>query len=692
VARARELTAEAENVLETDPELSIHLALAAIEPLREAGENTTQAVNTLRAAIAADRVLFQVPGGEAVAVSPDGQLLATADVEDSVAIGVAVWDIETAEIVDRFTTASPPLDLAFSPDGESLFVAFRGADQPVMRWDLTTGQPTPFGPEDTDSAVGFAVSPDSRLIAFATWTLQDDSDGYTGVWSLDDRGLVYRTPGWGPAFNADGLLSYVSGPEADPHIRVVDPITGDEVRSIATDLTEIPEWTSWSPDGTRIAAASQTDMAIYEVEEGVEVIRPTLDRVADPEWLPGGDALVVGGESAIRVIDAETGEIRTELLGQSGGTFYIEPVPGTDQFASAGFISGRSGTVIFDASPLGGVEVGGWIAPVPIGSTPPSFDSSGDRALVGGGDERFVTAGAVDGADAQVVEANREPWFPEVDPDGNFVAYGEPGGSWVVRSLQSDEVVYRAPDGWSVRGISADGTKVVMHRLTGNGQGRVRLVDTSDGREWDLDVDWVGQAWFSPDTEVAVIGNAVSHGGTAFFDASSGELLAHFADTPRFGGLTGAFTPDGTKALIGSSRGGLFVFDRERLLSGDPPPEALDREVEAHETIILRVVVSPDGTKATTSAWDEPLKLWDIETGQLVGEFGSGGFSTAHLADFHPTLPYLLVTTPPDQVRIHTLDIDQLVEIARSKLSRDMTGLECQQYFREPCPTAASDD
>jgi hypothetical protein len=37
-------------------------------------------------------------------------------------------------------------------------------------------------------------------------------------------------------------------------------------------------------------------------------------------------------------------------------------------------------------------------------------------------------------------------------------------------------------------------------------------------------------------------------------------------------------------------------------------------------------------------------------------------------------------------VRIYTLDIDELIVIARDGLSRDMTEEECQQYFREPCP------
>ena len=123
----------------------------------------------LRAAIANDRVTFRAPGGGVVAVGPDGQLLATADVgEKAQAVGGAlVWDIKTEEIVNRFTTESRLVDLQFSPDGDSLLrLAFRAADQSVMRWDLKNGQTTPFGPEETDTANGFAVSPDGSLIAF----------------------------------------------------------------------------------------------------------------------------------------------------------------------------------------------------------------------------------------------------------------------------------------------------------------------------------------------------------------------------------------------------------------------------------------------------------------------------------------------------------------------------------------------
>ncbi len=120
-------------------------------------------------------------------------------------------------------------------------------------------------------------------------------------------------------------------------------------------------------------------------------------------------------------------------------------------------------------------------------------------------------------------------------------------------------------------------------------------------------------------------------------------------------------------------------------MSGDPPGEALDLEIPAHDALILRMKVSPDGTMAATGAWGEPLKVWDITNGRLLGEFGTGVPGDIHFGDFHPTKPQLLVTTPPDEVRIHTLDPDELVEIARSKLSREMTEEECEQYFQEPC-------
>lgn len=130
----------------------------------------------------------------------------------------------------------------------------------------------------------------------------------------------------------------------------------------------------------------------------------------------------------------------------------------------------------------------------------------------------------------------------------------------------------------------------------------------------------------------------------------------------------------------------MCVFDVATLISGGPVQDAVRLEIAAHDSLVLTVAVSPDGSQAATSAWTEPLKLWDLETGELLGQFGGPLVGLViHDADFHPTLPYLSVTTPPNEVRIHTLDIDQLIAIAEDGLSRDMTEDECERYFRQPC-------
>lgn len=49
--------------------------------------------------------------------------------------------------------------------------------------------------------------------------------------------------------------------------------------------------------------------------------------------------------------------------------------------------------------------------------------------------------------------------------------------------------------------------------------------------------------------------------------------------------------------------------------------------------------------------------------------------------------PQLLeVAVDSGEIRIRTLDIDELIAIAKAGLSGAMTNEECRQYFRGPCP------
>jgi hypothetical protein len=426
IATARELTLEAEKALESDPELSAHLALAALASFRQSGENPAQAVSVLRSAIANDRVTFRVPGGRFVAMHPDGSLLATTDLVDDEVVGVAVWDIATGEVVERYAR---PDDMdagdgwhsaAFSPDGNLLAVAFQLAEPAMTIWDRTTGESFHIGTYPGVAPIGTVFSPDS---AFVTIYTGGETEAGIQVWSIEEQRLVFETGefGRGPDFNTAGLMSYAvddpSGESGESSVRIVNPTTGELIQSIPTDLDEL-FFTQWSPDGSLIAAGDQIEVIVFDVATGAEVSRTgDVGRLFWPKWLPDGDAFVVGGELNPRVIDAATGEIRTELFGLTGGTWDYAVVPGTTLLASASL--GGSDTVIFDTSQLGSVEVGGWLAPFDANTA--DYIGTGDRVVVSDYGS-YVNARTLDGGESVFVEGVWDGDRAELSGDGGYVA------------------------------------------------------------------------------------------------------------------------------------------------------------------------------------------------------------------------------------------------------------------------------
>ena len=213
IATARELAAASVANLEVDPELSVLLAIEAVEATRSSdGTALPETEEALHRAVVASRLELEVPElGGLLAWSPKG-VFVTEGPENSGMIDIR--DDETGESVLAFKAHDGDInDVAFSPDGSLL--ATTGDDGTLKVWNASTG----------------------RLIS----SVSADAGAF-GV--------------WGPSFSEDGSLvaaAWSDWEETSGGVRVLD-LSTDRVVSDVPIVGAID--TALSPDGKRLAVAS----------------------------------------------------------------------------------------------------------------------------------------------------------------------------------------------------------------------------------------------------------------------------------------------------------------------------------------------------------------------------------------------------------------------------------------------------
>ena len=149
--------------------------------------------------------------------------------------------------------------------------------------------------------------------------------------------------------------------------------------------------------------------------------------------------------------------------------------------------------------------------------------------------------------------------------------------------------------------------------------------------------------------------------------------VAHF---PAWIGVV-QFSPDGSQLLTGGEDGTVRIWD---LASGD-----LIRAFTGHTGPVEDATWSSDGTVIVSGSHDGTVRVWDAATGAtlLVLE----GHDSFPFVDISPNGTYIATSTP-GVIRVWTLDVDELVGIARTRVPRSLTSAECLAYHFEECPTA----
>ena len=136
-----------------------------------------------------------------VAFSPDGKILASADMLTGV---IRMWDTAT------YQPASEPLSgysysIAFSPDGKTL--AGAGEDGTIRRWNMATGQPIDKPTEGHSGIVwSVAFSPDGKMLA------SGGEDGTIRLWNAS-TGEAIGEPLRGHEKGYSGVRSVAFSPD-----------------------------------------------------------------------------------------------------------------------------------------------------------------------------------------------------------------------------------------------------------------------------------------------------------------------------------------------------------------------------------------------------------------------------------------------------------------------------------------------
>jgi WD40 repeat protein len=101
---------------------------------------------------------------------------------------------------------------------------------------------------------------------------------------------------------------------------------------------------------------------------------------------------------------------------------------------------------------------------------------------------------------------------------------------------------------------------------------------------------------------------------------------------------------------------------------------------------VLAVDAAPDGRRVATTGTDGTTHLWDPASG-LERLTLQGDEESVHSVAFSDDGMRLVTGDIEGITRVWALDLDDLIGIAKDKLTRELTDAECREYLHlDACP------
>jgi WD40 repeat protein len=576
----------------------------------------------------------------AVAVSPDGQTLASGGADHT----VRLWGLKERKLLHVLRSHTLEVtSLAFSPDGKLL--ASGSPDTTIELWDVTRGveATTLSGHSRTDSTIAF--SPDGQTIAAGA------DNGDVKFWEIAGgkaKGSIHWHAGTvrAVAFSPDGKLLASTG--ADKKVQVVDLVTGRPRHSFA--LGDGGRQVGFTADGRSVVATCDAPSRVFvwdlESEKERVLTSPTGD-------ILGLACSPVGGPIAASSVDGSV-----ELWGPRSGFTRLLP-----------FASGPIRQVAFtpEGRYLAAAHESGVISllrvPPTASALPPApMKLPNFQELA----KRPSPADALDRKDIspQLLPENPAPELVAMLGDarlqhqGNVVGLRFIDNDKTLVSLGKDNTVrfWETATGRQQRSFRVDAPPFSGCAISPDGSLLAVGYDNPAGQVkiWDLATEKVihrldnaaDRGVLFPGMAFSADGKQLVTGGRWYWSkiwgpASGQELRRLENQGCNVYGF--AFTPDGATVASGGEDHQVILWDTT---TGEKR-----KSINGHNGAVMSVSFSADGKTMATGSWDGTAKLWDL-TGKELNKFTTGGDAHVSTSCLTPDGQSLVVTYSDKNVRI----------------------------------------